>query len=193
MATKEDELLEATIKMIAEKGLSGTTSEDVAKSVGCSSTLLYKYFDTNDVLIKKCAVRVKERHDEVVRGILNEVDRSAGPYQMNLFIFTEYIKRCSKMADDYRFRYEIAGTKYDWVLKDLSDRTNDLLFKELSEFIETEDETKMVDFIIKYSCTMMALNDFVRAVTSGAIPNTDENCYYLAKILCDGVGSFVFG
>lgn len=44
MANKRDAIIDATIKRIAEQGGSFSTGQ-VASDVGCSQSLVFKYFD----------------------------------------------------------------------------------------------------------------------------------------------------
>lgn len=58
MRERELQMLEATMDIVAEKGLEGFSMKQVSNRIGVSEALLYKYFDTKDNLLYQCFLLV---------------------------------------------------------------------------------------------------------------------------------------
>lgn len=192
MANKEDEIMEAVIEIVAKKGLMEYSSKDIVAMIGCSTALIYKYFSTNDVLIKRCCERIRERHVVISKEILQSIDYTKEYWEINEDLFYNYIKRYSERPNDTLFIYALAGTKYDNLVMALDDRSNDPFFTNLMERIEVADESVMTDFLVAYDCTRIALNTIINTIANGNVPNTDDEYRKLASMLTNGIGSFIW-
>lgn len=72
--TSREKLLDAALKLFAEKGFHATTTEAIAKSAGLSKGLLYNYFDSKEALLEGVVMRAMDEGHE----ILAELDTIEG-------------------------------------------------------------------------------------------------------------------
>lgn len=187
-ADKREDIIEAAIDIVAEKGLTNFSAKDVTVRAECSSALIYKYFKSNEMLFKSCGDTIQERHKRFANEILEEVDFSGEYWEVNERIFYLYFKKYSGKKNDCLFVHALAGTKYDEIVAELDDRSNDPLFSKLFGTLDVKDETLMTDLLVTYDCTRIALNVLLNTIAGGYVPDTDEEYHALAKMLVNGIG-----
>ncbi|WP_067824839.1 TetR/AcrR family transcriptional regulator [Actinomadura kijaniata] len=89
-AWRREQLLDAALRVFADKGVDGATVKDVAQAAGVTPGLLYRYFDSKEAMVETLLSergflpRLRElgelRHDdrpatEVLTGLLEAFDR----------------------------------------------------------------------------------------------------------------------
>ncbi|WP_433618659.1 TetR/AcrR family transcriptional regulator [Dactylosporangium sp. CA-139114] len=72
-ATRE-RILEAATELIAQRGVAGTSTEDVRKAAGVSGSQLYHYFDSKQALIRAVITRQAEAPLVPGRPIMGALD-----------------------------------------------------------------------------------------------------------------------
>ncbi|WP_306205712.1 TetR/AcrR family transcriptional regulator [Actinoplanes sp. RD1] len=76
LATRE-RILEAATEVIAQRGVAGTSTEDVRKAAGISGSQLYHYFDSKQALIRAVITRQAEAPlvpGQPIMGALDSLD-----------------------------------------------------------------------------------------------------------------------
>ena len=56
--SKEQEILEAAIKIFSEKGFSGATTSEIAKEAGVAEGTIFRYFKTKKDILKKVMIKL---------------------------------------------------------------------------------------------------------------------------------------
>jgi TetR/AcrR family transcriptional repressor of nem operon len=69
-----DRILEAATELIAERGVAGTSTDDVRKAAGIGGSQLYHYFDSKQALIRAVITRQAEAPLSVGRPIMGALD-----------------------------------------------------------------------------------------------------------------------
>lgn len=94
MITKHDkkhnfkkEYIRATYEILQEVGMEGFTIRKVADQVGCSSALLYKYFQDADHLVALASVHYLREYSEDIRTISAKVSDSL---ELNLLLWEKF-------------------------------------------------------------------------------------------------------
>lgn len=188
--SKEDEIVEATIDLVAEKGLMNFSSKDVTERVGCSSALIYKFFNTNDFLFKRCGEVIKEHRNRISQEIVDSVDGYYGPHDLIYYLFANYIEKALDKPNYCRFYYALAGTKYDWIVADIDDRNGDPFFHGFIKLTGIDVESIDTGTLISFDCTRMALNQAIRSIVRGIVPDAYESYSELARLITEGISSF---
>ena len=139
MTTRKPEIIEAAIQRYADEG-SAFSTEDVARDVGCSQSLIFKYFGTKKGLISAC-------FDEICHEIRLELDKVPFPeridshsvqrYMMDVWeVYFNYLRSNRSHAGVYvtlvarGYRYPVGYDSPEEVLKRILDEHySTLIFK----------------------------------------------------------------
>ncbi len=105
------EILEAAFRCFSEKGLHGTTMQEIANAAGLSAGALYHYFDSKEALVEELAAGSAQRRSEMFEtlkggggvGILGDVvvgimkalhaDAAEASVRLDLRIWAEALDR----------------------------------------------------------------------------------------------------
>ncbi|RJP28326.1 MAG: TetR/AcrR family transcriptional regulator [Actinobacteria bacterium] len=71
---RKQQIIQATISIMAEQGLPGTTTRRIAQKVGVSEPALYKYFPGKKELLLEALDEVGNRFVATLTGAINEED-----------------------------------------------------------------------------------------------------------------------
>ncbi|RPA10214.1 TetR/AcrR family transcriptional regulator [Gordonia sp. OPL2] len=108
-AARRAEMLEAAARLMAERGFTGVTLEDIGRAVGVSGPAMYRHFASKTDLLDQMLVDISQRlHD----GGAEVVGRGAGPAQT--------------LRELIRFHIDVLVTKPDLIAvqdRDLSSMT----------------------------------------------------------------------
>jgi len=66
--TKRDEILQAALELIAERGFHGAPMAMIAERAGVGAGTIYRYFETKDVLIRQLFEELKEQIMEALQA-----------------------------------------------------------------------------------------------------------------------------
>jgi len=88
-ATRVDELLEATCRVVAREGAHGLRMSAVASEAGVSSALLHYYFATKSELLSRAFSWAEERVQERVEAELYGLDTAAEKLERLLVLYVE--------------------------------------------------------------------------------------------------------
>lgn len=68
---KEAKLIEAAIALFLERGVRGTTMQDIASRAGVAVGTVYLYYKDKAEVVRRVAYAFAERHDEMVESVLS--------------------------------------------------------------------------------------------------------------------------
>lgn len=135
---RKSELMEATMKIIAEQGMTGFSMRQVTDRVGVSEALLYKYFGTKDHLLFHCYLQVEKQ-------VAERLTLSARNHGLNRQSFpvvsSDYLHFL--VENDYRtlFFYEYRNSRFIKNVIEFSPVAKATFFREFSEMFERLNET----------------------------------------------------
>ncbi|MBR1888561.1 MAG: TetR/AcrR family transcriptional regulator [Candidatus Methanomethylophilus sp.] len=106
MANKREAIVDATIRHIAEQGGSFPTSL-IAEDVGCSQSLIFRYFGSKELLFSACFDKVCLELKEMVSQVElpSDINRnSMNDYLIRLWeAYAEYLQSNSQVARAYTY------------------------------------------------------------------------------------------
>jgi AcrR family transcriptional regulator len=65
-STKREDILAATLRLTAEKGIQGITTADIAKAANVGMGTIYNYFESKDVLLTALFDQLKVKFIETI-------------------------------------------------------------------------------------------------------------------------------
>ncbi len=71
---KKQEILDASIKIFAEKGFKATTLDEIAEKSEFGKGTLYNYFSSKEEIYKEIIVRISKTHQESIKRIEKETE-----------------------------------------------------------------------------------------------------------------------
>lgn len=114
MANKKDAIVETAIRRIAEHGSTFTT-EQVASDLGCSQSLIFRYYRTKEELMSACFDRVCHELKLILKGVelAPELNRdSVKRYMMVIWdAYCSYLESNTHIARAYMYFVSI-GRRY---------------------------------------------------------------------------------
>lgn len=166
MSDKKAALLEATIDIVAEKGLDGFSMKQVTSRVGVSEALLYRHFDTKDNLLMQCFMSVNQQISALFRDV--KVPKTEELSELAGFLHTLWEKYfCFMVENGNRSLFYYAYRESTYLQKVLMS-TNKEVADDMAPFMEIASE-----LIAKFK------------------PNAKIPMDYIWVYLIEGTGGFV--
>lgn len=81
---RPDELLDAALRIFAERGYANTRLEDIAAEVGVTKGTIYHYFETKEDLLRKA---IENKHDRVFLPLEKVLRERKGPVSATIRLF----------------------------------------------------------------------------------------------------------
>lgn len=81
---RPNELLDAALRIFAERGYANTRLEDIAASVGVTKGTIYHYFSTKEDLLLRA---IEHYHEEAFRPLARVLGESTGPVSATIRLF----------------------------------------------------------------------------------------------------------
>jgi AcrR family transcriptional regulator len=81
---RPNELLEAALRIFAERGYANTRLEDIAASVGVTKGTIYHYFATKEDLLLRA---IEHYHEEAFRPLARVLSENTGPISATIRLF----------------------------------------------------------------------------------------------------------
>lgn len=178
---------DTTMKLIAKNGLASFSMRQITDECGINESLMYRYFETRENLLKKC---YEELYHKII-AVHKEVDIEK---LQNGEIIEAFYKMYIEMIDlliseDYRtlFYYEYCEylnikTEHDVFEKNtvLKDIMNELKVVVPSTITDEEGRILIYYLIDMTSC-------FAKRIIRKNLPNNDETKEYIWRILQAGI------
>ena len=180
-------IMDTTMKIIAKNGLASFSMRQITDECGINESLMYRYFETRENLLKKC---YEELYHKII-AVHKEVDIEK---LQNGEIIEAFYKMYIEMIDlliseDYRtlFYYEYCEylnikTEHDVFEKNtvLKDIMNELKVVVPSTITDEEGRILIYYLIDMTSC-------FAKRIIRKNLPNNDETKEYIWRILKAGI------
>ena len=180
-------IMDTTMKIIAKNGLASFSMRQITDECGINESLMYRYFETRENLLKKC---YEELYHKII-AVHKEVDIEK---LQNGEIIEAFYKMYIEMIDlliseDYRtlFYYEYCEylnikTEHDVFEKNtvLKDIMNELKVVVPSTITDEEGRILIYYLIDMTSC-------FAKRIIRKNLPNNDETKEYIWRILQAGI------
>ena len=93
---RPNELLDAALRIFAERGYANTRLEDIAAAVGVTKGTIYHYFETKEDLLRKA---IENNHDRVLLSLEKTLRERKGPVSATIRL---YLRRAFGHADPTR-------------------------------------------------------------------------------------------
>jgi len=81
---RPDELLDAALRIFAERGYANTRLEDIAAAVGVTKGTIYHYFETKEDLLRKA---IESKHDRAFLPLEKVLRERKGPVSATIRLF----------------------------------------------------------------------------------------------------------
>lgn len=134
MRETEKELLHTTMDIVAEKGLDGFSMKRVTNRVGVAESLIYKYFETKENLLKQCFMYVNGRIADLFSDV--RMPSINSPEDIEQFLRGQWERYFYFMVDNGKhsmFYYIYRESNY---LQDILMRNNAQVAKDMEKFME---------------------------------------------------------
>ena len=93
---RPNELLDAALRIFAERGYANTRLEDIAAAVGVTKGTIYHYFETKEDLLRKA---IANNHDRVLLSLEKTLRERKGPVSATIRL---YLRRAFGHSDPTR-------------------------------------------------------------------------------------------
>lgn len=143
--TRKQELMEATMKIIAEQGMTGFSMRQVTDRVGVSEALLYKYFGTKDHLLFHCYLQIEKQIAERLTLSARDGGLSGKTFYR---IASDYLHFL--VENDYRtlFFFEYRSSRYIKNIIEFSPVAKQTFFREFTEmFVRLNEACRFLDTV----------------------------------------------
>jgi hypothetical protein len=160
---QKDEIVEATVKITRQKGITAVTAREVGAALGVSSRPLFTYFDTVDELKKEVWIYAKCLYEEYVKnGLQSEI-----PF---LGVGQNYIRFAKEEPELYKYLFlspppDVKGSAMDG-LKLSQDLVRESLMRIYHMDGETADKYFRDLWLVAYSITTL--------IVTGECPYSDD-------------------
>lgn len=192
MVSRKGELMEATINIIAEKGLAGFSMKQVTTKVGCSEALIYKHFSTKEKLLYSC-------FEQIHMQIAHLFDDYRMPE--NITMETAYGVICDMWKIYFRFLVSNGNNTMFYFayrdsayVRDMYDRDNEAqgsYFKPFMSVMGSLDSSYGImgamaqEFV--WTFVLDTTGTFAKRVIRGELPNTEDTEDQVFYLLFKGI------
>lgn len=196
MATREGKIIDETIKFVAKHGLPEFSTKELAKVVGCSETLIYKYFRTKDLLIERCIDYIAEWHIATFHErVMKAVEGCTTDNDIAEAIFRTFLKMYGDFQDLTMFYIRIRVSKYNVALYDAIARIEEEHYQTFVEVVERENATLQLNeelgrFIFETASAIAS--EFCLQVELGEVEANDETYDKIVGIMMNGMRTIYY-
>lgn len=160
---RRQDIVDATVGVLAERGMKGLSFRAVASLLGGSTTLVTRYYATQEELLTEAAISLTKKWDQEVRALDTQ---SSDPWERlrSLLIWLVPTTEDSRIAERARIQLladELTGAAHREELKRYDRKIRHYLRNHLREVVPAHQVTDLVDFL--------------RAATTGVVLSTLEH------------------
>lgn len=105
---KKQQFLNVTYEILNEEGVAGVSIRRLAKEVGCTSTVIYRYFDNVEHLIIMASVRYLERYIADFKRYTKEI---RNPLELNLTLWERFVTYALEKVDVFEMLFSESTRK----------------------------------------------------------------------------------
>lgn len=99
---KKQQFLNATYEILNKEGVLGVSIRRLAKEVGCTSTVIYRYFDNVEHLITMASVRYLEGYIADFKRYTKEI---RDPLELNLMLWERFVSYALENVDVFEMLF----------------------------------------------------------------------------------------
>lgn len=195
MATKEEEIIKATMDAVAEGGIDALTVKAIAKRIGCSDTLIFKYFHDKENLIKCCLREVSEQLRNAAAEVRDRVYQISDRDERDTEFVKGYLGVGLKVRSALLFYFAIFNSQYRTLAMELGNITPHDIWMEAfagndprREIDPKHADLISMDELYRYTTSQIAM--LGGSIIIGRAPANDESFGQITQILFKGMLSF---
>ena len=180
-------IMDTTMKLIAKNGLASFSMRQITDECGINESLMYRYFETRENLLKKCYEELYHKIIAVHKDVDIEKLKNGEVVEAFHKMYIEMINLL--ISEDYRtlFYYEYCeylNVKADKDIFEKNTVLKDLMY-ELKESVSTTITDKEGRILIYYIADVTSC--FAKRIIRKNLPNNDETKEYIWRILKAGI------
>ena len=192
---KKEELIEATMHIVAEYGLPSFSMRKVTLEVGVSEALIYRHFISKENLFAICFDRVVSRIYKALDTVdLGRLDTPENIEKTASEVWKAYFKALVENPDQAMFFYEYRNYCYEKVWNarmDIMEKYFSRYIKSLHGLLEKYSLYEKVDPSVFWAYTTDATSFFVKRQIRGQLPSGEEEIEKAWQMIWKGVGGFL--
>lgn len=189
---RKSEILDASMKMVCEHGLSSFTTKKVAQYMGISESLIYKYFVSKDKLLYSCFEVVHRKVAALMERVINtpmtaEISEVEFIKQMWYSYFNLLVE------EDYRtiFYFSYRDSKYINTILEHDSETVNSYFSEFAGIVDMFDSKykifKRVDSHFVWTYILDTTLMFAKRTIVGDLPRSSKNTEDIWMLIFGGI------
>lgn len=191
MAFMKDEIVDATIGLIAEMGLGEFSMKMVTDKIGCSEALMYKEYKTKEGLLQACFDRLAFMNSELIGKDLDTYLAGYSSKDVMVKVAAKILLRTvCRNHKASMFHVQVSNSRYSDIAKRYEANMKDDFVLPLTrklkceeEYMEYEDKSPglFVEYIRVFTSTLINL------LRTGDVPDEDSTYTKAGEILISGL------
>lgn len=187
MKDKRDQILKASLELIAEMGFHNAPMASIANSAKVSAGTIYRYFENKDVLIIELYNKVESK---IRSKILEEYKQEETPRGKFIQLFTSLVKYFIENPIDFRFVEQFHNSPYGVACrrnKIFEVKEDHNIFHDLFEYCILQRTIKDLPVVVLYALTFGPLMNLARDHILGFINLNDDTIALVIECCWDGI------
>ncbi len=179
-ANRREEFIDITMQLIAEKGFGGFSMKQVTRKMGVSEALLYKYFESKDVLLYACFESMHRRIAALFRNyVLPPLDDMTAVYCAIKGLWMTYFDLLVKSGYRTIYYFAYRDSPYINTVLKHDDEAAATYFKDFGSLMHTVNEK--LHFTDKFTSAHLwtyvldTTGIFAKRVIRGELPASEES------------------
>ena len=194
---KSKNIMEATMQIVAEQGLTALSTRLAARRAGVSDGLMYRFFESKDELLYACFESVHREiaglfdgmtEELAAKGLMNE---KADPSQLMHVIWEKYFRFLIQNGYKTLFYFEYRNSSY---IKQIQERDEDARATYFEGFVSIMNlaeemfhfEGKISEAVL-WSYILDTSGMFAGRIIRGELPDTEETITQVWQLMGSGL------
>ncbi len=195
---KKEELISATMEIVAENGFTDFSMKKITQRVGCSEALIYRHFSTKEQLLYIC-------FDRVQNMIGDEMSTLTLPEEMTFdsisgFVteaWLRYFRFLTAHGNETMFYFAYRDSRYIETVHEHDKKLGMMYFGNFTKVMfDLNDRYGYMDNIprdIFWTYLIDASGIFAKRVIRGEIPDNEESHRMIFRLLFTGIAGIMDG
>ncbi len=199
---KRGDIMEATMRIVAEEGLTAMSTRSAAKRASVSDGLMYRFFESKDELLYSCFEEVHKEIAALFTDLPQQVDEQmiAGLSQKQRLYMVRNVWMTYfhfLIQNDYRtlFYFEYRNSSYIKQIRAKDKEARDTYFKGFADVMEIAEKIfgiqDRISSEIWWSYILDTSGIFAGRIIRGEIENNEKSIEQIWKIMSGGIAGFV--
>ncbi len=192
---KKEELMDASMRIIARKGMASFSMKQVTDYVGVSEALIYRHFGTKELFLYTCYEQVDRQIAAIFHSIAVQTPKTdEEAYAIVHFLWMRYFSFL--VQNDYRtvfyFEYRYSGDfRLNKDFKKKREESKQTYFSNFGKIIKAFDEKyhfgEKVTTDLLWTYILDTTGIFARRIIQGEFSNTPENYEIIFGLVSKGI------